>query len=263
MTIIHDIDDTQTAVDIEGSGPPLLLMHGLKGGRRMLDRLQAELASTFQVITYDQRDSGETRNPARPYDLKRLADDAALLIERLGFDKAHVFGTSFGGRIAQALALEHPDRVDRLVLGSTWPLPMDMGQANPAGLARFVDVRSRLPESASEFAEFFVPASFLRDHPELRQLLVGMPNSPDRAQRRADAANTSVGDASGIRAETLLLAGEVDQMVPASVTISMQNLISRSRAVVLPNVGHATWLQAPADLAGHIRRFLRPEGERT
>lgn len=257
MTQFCTLDDTETAYDLQGEdGPLLLLMHGLQGGRKMLDGFVAQLAPHFRVVAYDQRDSGETRNPATPYDLARLAEDAALLVRALGFDKVHVMGTSFGGRVAQAFAILHPELVDKLVLGSTWPLPRSMPEINPAGLAKFSDIRSRLPASAGELAEMFVPVAYLDSHPELRRLLVGMPDASERAARRAEAAGTVVGDARHITASTLLIAGELDEMIPAAATESMLGLIADSQYLQLPGVGHTASLQCPDVLAAAMCTFL-------
>src|SRR5258708_39360820 len=92
------------AFERNGEGPPLLLLHGAEADHSMFDAFARLLAEHFTVIAYDQRDSGATRNPPEPYGLGELADDAAALIAALGHPRAHVFGASLGGVIAQALA---------------------------------------------------------------------------------------------------------------------------------------------------------------
>lgn len=257
MTLFQATGNAETAYERRGSGAPLLLMHGLQGGRRMLERLVDQLQPSFGVINYDQRDSGETRNPPEPYDVARLADDAAELVRGLGYERVHVFGTSFGGRIAQAFAIRHPGLVDRLVLGSTWAMPQSMLDVNPAGVARLMDIRSRLPASGGELAEMFVPGPFLRDHPEVLALLSGSADAPQRGERRAQAAVTVVGQASSITAPTLLIAGELDQMVPATATAALAKEIVGARFVQLAGVGHTAALQVPGQLAGEIAAFLQ------
>lgn len=259
MTQFCKVGDIEVAYDIEGEGPTLLLMHGLQGGRRMLRQLVDHLKPNFRVISYDQRDSGETRNLPTPYDLVGLANDAAQLLDALGLGEVHLMGTSFGGRVAQAFAILHPQRVDKLILSSTWPLPKSMLEVNPDGLAKFMRIRGGLPASVHELAEMFAPAAFLRDHPEVRNLLVGMPDSPERAERRAQAANTVHGDSASIAAPTLLIAGELDEMVPAKATQSMLKLIAESEFVMLPGVGHTAALQAPDELARKTRAFVLKE----
>ena len=106
------------AYAVTGAGPPLVLIHGAEADHTMFDQFVPFMASDFACIGYDQRDSGATINPPEPYDVTDLADDAAGLIAALGHRKVHVFGTSFGSIIAQALAVRHPALVDRLVLSA-------------------------------------------------------------------------------------------------------------------------------------------------
>lgn len=257
MTHFAKLDDAlQIAYDIQGEGPALLLLHGLQGGRKMLAGLVPMLATSFCVINFDQRDSGETLNPPESYDLAQLADDAAALVRALGFTRVNVFGTSFGGRLGQVLAIRHPDVVDRLVLGATWAMPQSIAEINPQGTARFMRIRSELPASAGELAEMFVPKAFLDTHPDVREQLLAMPDAPERAARRVQAAATVHGEASSIAAPTLVIAGEVDELIPAAVTLDMARLIPGARAVTLEGVGHVASLQAPAKLAELVRGFI-------
>ena len=113
-------NNTSIAFKRSGNGPPLLLLHGAEADHSMFDAFGALLAAYFTVIAYDQRDSGETRNPPSPYGLAELGDDAGALIAALGYQRVHVFGTSLGGAIAQLLAARHPARIDRLILSSTF-----------------------------------------------------------------------------------------------------------------------------------------------
>ena len=129
-----------------GSGPPLVLVHGAEAGREMFDALAPHLAAYFTVIAYDQRDTGSTRDlalPPRNYGLAEAGDDVAALIEALGHDKAHVFGTSLGGNIAQVFAARHPERLDRLILSSTFLAGHSLRSINP-GTAEQVARRAGL-----------------------------------------------------------------------------------------------------------------------
>ena len=250
--------DARIAFDAVGSGPALVLMHGAEASRQMFGALVPLLAPHFTVIAYDQRDCGETEGPERAATLAELAGDAKALVEGLGFAKAHVFGSSFGGRVAQMLAATHPGVVDRLVLGSTWPLPRSFAELMPEGAARIADLRSRLPASAEELASMFFPDALLAERPELRTFFAAVRPESARSRRRAAAVDDSPPvDLASIEASTLLVAGELDRVVPMPVTLAIEPLLRNATHVVLPGVGHATALQAPSLLARHLVRFLK------
>ncbi|HYF18998.1 MAG TPA: alpha/beta fold hydrolase, partial [Ramlibacter sp.] len=161
---------TTLACSVSGTGPALLLMHGAEADHRMFEGLRAQLADAFTVIAYDQRDCGETESPPRAADLEALAQDARELLAALGHGRAHVFGSSFGGRVAQMLAHRHSACIESLVLGSTWALPDRLDLLNPQGFADIQRLRARLPESAGELAEWFLPAAWLETHPQYQDL---------------------------------------------------------------------------------------------
>ncbi len=256
MTTFVQAGEVRIAFDREGDGPPLLLMHGAEASRQMFAALVPQLSRHFSVIAYDQRDCGETEAPERAATLADLGDDAQRLIETLGLGRVHVFGSSFGGRVAQALALRHPRSVDRLVLASTWPLPRRYEAVCPEA-QRLADLRRGLPDTAEELASWFFPEAFLAQRPELRRIFANArPDTPRSARRAATVQTTLDDDAANIVASTLVVAGELDRVVPASVTLAMARQIAGAEAVRLPAVGHATALQAPELLAHHISRFL-------
>lgn len=255
-----DHGEVSTAYEMTGQGPALLLMHGAEATRQMFADLVPWLAPSFTVIAYDQRHCGATRSPARPATLSELAQDAADLLRGLGFERAHVFGSSFGGRVAQAFALRHPERLDRLVLGSTWPLPASMAELNPDGVARIAQLRARLPDSAEALAALFFTEPFLLKRPELRGFFAKVKPTDDIAKWRAAAVASGIdADLSRIGAPTLVLTGDADAVLPPGIALSLAERIPDSRTQVLSGVGHATAMQAPERLAAALCAFLHPE----
>jgi 3-oxoadipate enol-lactonase len=105
-----------------GSGPPLLFISGTGGDLRMKPNVfDGLLPKSFDLLAYDQRGLGQSAKPDVPYAMADYADDAAALLDSLGWDEALVMGVSFGGMVAQELVLRHPQRVKRLVLACTSP----------------------------------------------------------------------------------------------------------------------------------------------
>lgn len=249
--------DVRTAYERAGEGPPLVLMHGAEADRQMFAALVPLLAGHFTVVAYDQRDCGDTEAPGRPATLAELAHDAAELIRGLGRERAHVFGSSFGGRVAQALALLHPECVDRLVLASTWALPHTYEALYAEGAARIGDPRARLPESAEELAGWFFPESFLRERPDLRRIFAAARPQTERSRRRAETvAGTLDRSPAAIAAPTLVIAGELDRVVPARLTMQLADAIPGCERRLLRGVGHVTVMQATEPVAAALTEFL-------
>ena len=113
-----ETDGLQLAVEEFGSGPPLLYAHGLTGSRVQTAQQLAPLAATRRVIVYDQRGHGESTSVTDPagYDSGRMAGDAAAILDTLGIERAVVGGNSMGAATSLLFALEHPERVETLLL---------------------------------------------------------------------------------------------------------------------------------------------------
>ena len=109
-------------VEEKGTGSPVLLISGTGGDLRVKPGLlEGPLANYYHVLTYDQRGLGQTEKPEGPYRMADYSDDAAELLTTLGHDKVDVVGVSFGGMVAQHLAIRHPQRINKLVLCCTSP----------------------------------------------------------------------------------------------------------------------------------------------
>ncbi|MBU2410432.1 MAG: alpha/beta hydrolase [Gammaproteobacteria bacterium] len=248
-----------TAFMRQGEGPPLLLLHGAEASHDMFADLVPLLAPHFTVIAYDQRDCGASEGADVPATLTDLAADACALLSALGYSSVHVFGTSFGGRLAQVLALEHPAIVRRLALASTWALATPYIDVNPRG-AEIRELRARLPDSARALAAWFFPPSALEARPALLEVFSQARPATERSRRRAQTVASPVsGDISRISAPTLLLAGDADRVVPLEATRAMAKLLPRARFQLLRDVGHVAAMQAPGLLAASLIDFFLAE----
>ncbi|HZC16436.1 MAG TPA: alpha/beta fold hydrolase [Caulobacteraceae bacterium] len=105
-----------------GAGPPLVFISGTGGDLRVKPNvLDGPFPKSFDLVAYDQRGLGRSEKPDIDYSMADYADDAAALMDHLGWASAKVVGVSFGGMVAQELTLRHPDKVERLVLACTSP----------------------------------------------------------------------------------------------------------------------------------------------
>lgn len=104
-----------------GEGPPLLWCNG--SGTTVADTLPLlrPFTERFEVLIHDQRGLGHSQVPDPPYSMADYAADALALLDAVGWDRPRVLGISFGGMVAQELAVMAPDRIDRLALLCTSP----------------------------------------------------------------------------------------------------------------------------------------------
>jgi 3-oxoadipate enol-lactonase len=243
-----------------GSGPPLVLIHGAEAGREMFAAFAPELAAHFTVIAYDQRDTGSTRDltiPPREYGLADMGDDVASLIKELGYGRAHVFGTSFGGLVAQVFAARHADCVDRLILSSTFMAGLGLMSLNPPVAQQMSVWRADPARYAPEIASKFFPATYLRAHPEWIDMFRGGRRTADQVARRARLSGAPYPiEAGEIRARTLLLMTAQDELIPNAATLAVAAILHEPRIEVIAGVGHIAAIQAPAELARVVVEFL-------
>ncbi|MGB8339537.1 MAG: alpha/beta hydrolase [Burkholderiales bacterium] len=106
--------------ELLGTGPRLLYLSGTGGDlRRKPNIFDWPPAKQFEILSFDQRGMGQSDKPDIPYSMQDYADDAARLLDAIGWDDCHVWGYSFGGMVAQELALRYPQRIKKLVLAAT------------------------------------------------------------------------------------------------------------------------------------------------
>src|SRR5689334_2508018 len=110
-----------------GSGPPVVLLHGLGDSHRTWRRVAPRLAREYRVLMPDLPGHGLSGRPDAPYTLGWYAETIAAWLDALGLERAHVVGHSFGGGVAQWLILDHRARIDRLALVAAGGLGPEVG----------------------------------------------------------------------------------------------------------------------------------------
>lgn len=114
------IGDAEIYYERHGQGPTLMLVPGLGGTAAAYRNQIPAFAKHFHVVVHDHRGAGQSSLSRIRYSVDQMADDALKLMDALGIEKAHYLGHSTGGAMGQALAIDHPDRIDGLVLSATW-----------------------------------------------------------------------------------------------------------------------------------------------
>jgi pimeloyl-ACP methyl ester carboxylesterase len=247
-----------------GSGPPLLILNGFAATSADWDPSFIDrLASANQLILIDNRGIGDSTDNGVPFDIRQLADDTARVIDTLGFERTSVLGWSMGGFIAQTLATQHPNRVDKLILLSTDP-GTDAELASSNVWSQLLDTSGTPHEQARRLLSLLFPAEvaeavyrqFGDIVAEARARL-----SPDLVKRQAAAMDSWHRDSVGnrphaINAPTLIAAGTEDKVIPPSNALKLVNAIPGAWLAQFPRGGHAFTAQYPQQLADLINGFL-------
>ena len=141
-----------------GSGRPVLVLNGFAATNADWDPSFIDgVASCNELILLDNRGIGGSADNGQPFDIGQLADDAAHVIGTLGFEQTSVMGWSMGGFIAQALALQHPHHVDKLILLSTDSGGPDTDRASPAVWSQLIDTSGTPHEQARRLLFLLFP----------------------------------------------------------------------------------------------------------
>jgi poly(3-hydroxyalkanoate) depolymerase len=243
--------------------PPLLLCNGIGASLELLQPFVDALDPRRPVIRFDLPGIGGSPAPVVPYHLITLPSLLAGLLDQLGQQQADVLGISWGGGLAQQLALSRPDRVRRLVLVATGPGSI-MVPGNPRVLLRMLTPRRhRDPAYAARIAGHLYGGSAREDPAVARDLLHATTRlGPARGyfyQLISTLGWTSLPRLPRLRPPTLILAGDDDPIIPLVNARIMHRLIRRSQL----HVYHGGHLELAADagrLASVVEAFLGPEG---
>ena len=259
------VDGAQVVCRAIGKGPPLLVLNGFAATSADWDPSFIHgLASSNQLILLNNRGIGGSTDNGQPFDIQKLADDAAHVIETVGFDRTSVLGWSMGGFIAQTLAAEHPDLVDKLILLSTDSGGTDADLASPAVWSRLIDTSGTTHEQARRLLSLLFPSgvaeSFYRDFGDII-VAARAQLSPDLLRRQAAAMDawhrSGVANRLGeMRVPVLIATGTEDVVIPPSNALKLVNAIPDAWLAQFPRSGHAFMAQYPQAVAELINSFL-------
>lgn len=224
MPFVELPNDLEMYYQVEGAGPPLLLIMGTAASHDTWAAQVADYRDHYTVITYDARGTGQSTHTTDEsgYTMASLANDAAALLHHLDTGPVHVSGLSLGSATAQELAINHPNLVRTLQLHCTW------GRSDE-WFCRMIDTMD-VPVRAGDLAMYIRLAlvwvaspEFINDHPEEvdafeRGFLLENPHPPSQAgilgHFHADKHHDTLDRLGTIAVPTLITSGEVDWQVP-------------------------------------------------
>ena len=249
--------------DVHGDGPPLILIGGLGFGRWSWFKQVPTLSNHFCTIAFDVRSE-----QSLSHGVADLSAEVVALLDHLGTEKAHILGTSLGGFVAQELALERPDLVDKLVLvctsyGSRAPETM-----SPQALGRMLGWGALSPESATRRGLETATSDVYRDeNPDEFDLILSwrLADSPSLAtyyqQAMAGARFDASNDVVNIAAPTLVIHGTDDRYVPVANAVALAEAIPDARLRVFEDAGHLVFIERAEEVNQEIISFLEPREE--
>lgn len=258
-----DRGDTRIVWEEQGSGEPLLLVMGHGWPRQMWSRHLPALARHYRVISFDNRGVGETVTSAQSWTIQDMAADAMAVLDAAGVDRAHVYGASMGGGIAQVIVLDYPERVGSLILGCTAPeasKPKRSAVAR-AGLRMLKaslsgrESRRVAMARAAAYGPDTDAALILEDWHLMESL--NRPPEGVKAQRQAILGYAgSRPRLHEIKSPTLVLHGTHDRAVPISLGRVLADGIPGATMVTFPRAGHVYFTDAPEASESAVLTFL-------
>ncbi|MGZ5847475.1 MAG: alpha/beta fold hydrolase [Ramlibacter sp.] len=244
-----------------GSGPTVLMLHGIGGGHLSFAPQVETLASSgYRAVAWDMPGYGHSA-PIEPYTFKGLAERCIALIDSLQCGHVVLVGHSMGGMVAQEVVARRPELVSRLVLAGT---SAAFGKPDGEWQSAFIAERTApldAGQTMAQLAEGLVPQMVgpgsLPEGVRLAQHCMGLVN-PATYRRALEALLTfdRRAELARIHVPTLLVAGEHDRNAPPAVMKKMAGAIAGSTYLELPGIGHLQNLEAPDEFDAAILSFL-------
>jgi aminoacrylate hydrolase len=264
---IVPISDGELYYESHGSGPVLLLVPGLGGTGNYWQPQVSEFSNHFRVVVHDHRGTGQSTRSEISYSVDQMTRDLIELMDAIGIERAHLLGHSTGGAIGQTMAIEHPDRLNSLILYATWT------KCDPF-MRRVFDIRKALLARAGAAAYIKATPLFLFPHWWINEnsaaleaadtkLLETFP-SVSIALSRCDAVLNFDREAQlgQIRTATHVVCAKDDYLTPSYFSEKLKNLIPGATLSLLERGGHACSQTVPQEfnklILGLLMRDEKP-----
>ena len=244
---------------LDGDGPPIVLSHALGCSLRMWNDIVPALARVGTIVRYDTRGHGRSEVITEGFSLSDLVGDAVRIINALGFDRVSWVGLSLGGMIGQGLAIEHPDRVEKLVLANTVSRLSEEGRAQwrERALVARADGMATL---ADLIMTRFFSEEFRRSQPEVVQRfradVLGIDADGYAACCDAIAGLDYYPQLHRIACPTLALAGEADLPATPAMVKEIADSIPGATLTTIPDAGHLSVVERPESFVQIVKTFL-------
>lgn len=258
---ILKVDDVELAYRLHGEGGcPLVCIHGVGSYKEAWDGVVEQLKSDFNILTFDLRGHGASSRIKGRYEIEDLVRETVAVADHVGFRSFCLAGFSLGGLIAQKLALDHPQRIDRLVLLSTVAGRTKEEKRRVAD--RLAALTAGEPGSHYDASlSRWLTEEFQENNPEkiARLRRRNAENDPDcYAAAYRVLAETDLGDElHRIGMPTLVATGEGDTGSNPRMAGFIHDRIANSELRIFPGLRHSILTEAPELVASAMRDFLK------
>lgn len=250
-----------------GEKAPVLLISGVGGGTWTWEESINAWSNRFRVIVFDNMGAGRSSMPDRPYTMAEMADHAAAVLDAAGVKQANVVGLSMGGMIAQELALRHPNRVSRLVLGCTHCGMSRRIPPDPDIIRQFADNKGlSLEEIIDKNLLLLATPRFLKNGSDIleryKKRQLSAPVQPDYALKRqleAIGKFDACERIGNIHVPTLVLFAEKDMLVPPENGRLLSNRIPNAVVKSFSDAGHLIYLECAREFHEIVMEFFSAE----
>ena len=265
MTIqFSNVNGTKIAYRVQGEGPPLVLIMGYRlSSAAWPAAFVASLARRFTVITLDNRGTGMSDKPLEGYAIANMARDIAGLLNELGIERTNLLGYSMGGAIAQEFVRQFPERVSKLILCATMCGGTRATYAKPEVTRVMRDLDGVTPEQiARRIWKVTYAPGYLAQHETLaedqmrREIALPTPLHAADLQFQAFAEFDGSKALKEIQCPTLVVTGDLDELVPPQNSVLMARLIPGAQLVIIDGGGHRVLWEATEQCLTLIADFL-------
>lgn len=250
--------------ETHGRGYPVLLIPGLNADSASWADVYLKFAGHFRVIGLDNRSSGRSDTPDKPYSVRDMAEDAIALLDHLKIKRCHVIGHSMGGFIAQEMAINHPARVDKLVLEATAP---DVSARNNMLVAELLGRFEKDNDNEALMRSWsywmFSPEKFERKG-YIERFIKNASSYPYlqsaegfRGQVNAIGTFNACPRLKKIGAGTLVITGRDDILIYPAESMKLVRGIRGSVLEEIAGAGHCVHAEKPALFTSRVIRFLK------
>ena len=245
-----------------GSGPPLVLITGYGGTMESWDRRFVDaLAEHYRVVIFDNAGIGGTQAPPGPLSIDAMANQTSALIGTLGLGRPDVLGWSMGSMIAQALAVLHPDQVNRLILSASYPgngtavrpSQQAINALNSGDQQKVMAVLFPAGQTAAQYTYLAAISSYPAAPAAPAGAVTAQGHAVDQWWAGTDPAGQHAAD---IAVPTLIADGTADQLDPLANSHTLAHLIPGAKLTLYPDAGHAFLFQDQAAFVPLIESFL-------